>query len=193
MSQKCGTVDGDAGETKKALTLEALQRYLAEDRDAAADRTESILARFFKVGIVIVCLNVVIAGANVAMIMIRPSTPRVITVTAPAMAPAPPPVVQPARPAELPLATPEPQAPLAEQPPAALAMPALPPAPATVKPPEKRVPLLGPLPSNPRSLPVLAKRPTQMLARPPLPKPYLSAEDADEEADDRPSPPPERW
>jgi hypothetical protein len=198
MSQNCATVDGDAGEAKKALTLESLQRYLAsqaEEREAAADRAESILARFFKVGIVIVCLNVVIAGANVAMILIRPSSPHVL----------PPPVsaavvAEPTRPAAAPqMPAPEPQVKVAAQvqPAPPQATPALPTPAAVAKLPEKRIPLLGPLPSSPRSSPIVVKRSTQPLVRPALAKTMVAAEDAAEDADEgpdeRPSSPPERW
>jgi hypothetical protein len=101
MSQKREAADGNEDEAKESPTLESLQQYLAaqaEERDAAAERTQNVLARFFKVAIVIVCLNVVIAGANVAMIAIRPSSPPALPPPAPAAAV----MAEPARPVAVP-------------------------------------------------------------------------------------------
>lgn len=209
MSQNGDSADTDGAGPSRGLSPEALQQYLAalaEDRDASVERTEGILARFFKVAIVMVCLNVVIAGANVVMILIRPRT-----VAAAAPVPTPPvatPYAEPPTPAAIPvLATPAPAVapiPAAETPgsstaaqPAVSAKPAMAPKPAAAPQPEKKVPLLGPLPApKPAAtgVPMLARRP----ARPPagrvmLAKPFLSADEYEDPDDGRPLGPPERW
>lgn len=163
------------------LTLDALKSYLeaeSEDRWAAEERAQSLLARLFKLAIAMVCLNVVIAGANVAMIALRPSAH---------------PIVVPAPPAPQPAATTanvragEPTAPAA---PASLYTPLeVPvPEPAPLAPPvEKKTPLLGPLlgPSKP-SLVVAARRP----ARPQvMPSKAALTPDLDDDLGGRP----ERW
>jgi len=204
MSQNGGTADVESG-TKKGLTAEALQQYLAalaEDRDASAERTESILSRFFKVAIVMVCLNVVIAGANIAMITIRPravtavpSTPTQLTAEAiPAASRAMPVMATPA-----PAADPAPaiEAPISAEviQPAVSAKPAVAPKPAIAPQEEKKVPLLGPLPvpkAAPAGTPMLARRPARPMGRPTLAKPFLSDE-YDDQDDGRSLGPPERW
>jgi hypothetical protein len=208
MSQTGEIADMDGAGTKGGLTAEALQRYLAtlaEDRDASAERTEGILARFFKVAIVMVCLNVVIAGANVAMILVRP---RVVTNAPPAPTsmpagtepftgpPSAPPVVSPPAcaaepPAPSTLETAAPPSSAVSTKPAAPLKPALAPTQ-----PEKKVPLLGPLPvpkAAATGAAMLAKRPTRPAGRLGLVKPFLSDEDVDQDGDDRPMGPPERW
>lgn len=209
MSQGCDTADLNGEGSNKGLTAEALQRYmvaLAEDRDASAERTEGILARFFKVAIVMVCLNVVIAGANVAMILVRPhavatpppaATPgRTETTTETPTAPA---VITPAACAAAPASSSETQAPVAPMP---ASNSAVSDTPATSPKPEaapietdKKVPLLGPLPTPKvatAGVPMLARRPARPIGRPSLGKPFLSDDD-DQSGDESPLGRPERW
>jgi hypothetical protein len=184
----------DASNAKRDELLETLQQSLAtlaEDRDASAERTQGIVARFFKVAIAIVCLNVVIAGANIAMILFR-------TESAPA-APVPPPVAAlPQAPAPT-----EPQVPAAEDhlsdetasPKPQSTVPPAPEKPATPPATERRIPLLG-APSSTkavspvRTAAILAVRPAHSVARAVVTKPYLAAE---ENADDLALARPERW
>jgi hypothetical protein len=54
------------------LTVETLNRYLAvaaEDREAAEERSAEVITRFTKLTIAMMCVTMVIAGANVAMII----------------------------------------------------------------------------------------------------------------------------
>lgn len=207
MSQSRGTADRDG----EGLSPEALQQYLAalaEDRDASVERTEGILSRFFKVAIVMVCLNVVIAGANIAMVLIRPRTVAVAT-PAPTV-PAPPPVAaqppQPTPPVAPVQTTPavavesEPsiQAPVSptEVQPTVSPKPALAPKPAVAPQPAKKVPLLGPLPTpRPATVgaPMLARRPAKPVGREMMNKPFLSTEEYEADDDGPPLGPPERW
>ena len=94
-----------AGETREAisenLTLETLNRYLAtaaEDRDAAEERSSQVIARFTKLTIAVMCLTMVIAGANVAMIIRQSNTVQPIVVAPPRPVETPTVLVQPAQP-----------------------------------------------------------------------------------------------
>ena len=160
------------------LTMEAVNRYLAaaaEDREAAEERSAEIIARFSKLTIAMMCVTMVIAGANVAMI-IRQSSP-----TQPQSSVAQPPAVVLTRPAETPV----------------VVVPAAPPvlpAPAPPEPlprPAEKVPLLG-SPPTPRARQVFAPGPPR-LARttPPRPLPLLSARSIDTDSHESTSV--ERW
>ena len=94
MSQQdeTGEAARDSADPAGQLTLETLNRYLAvaaEDREAAEDRSSQVIARFTKLAIAMMCVTMVIAGANVAMIIKQSSTPQPIVI-------APPPVETPA-------------------------------------------------------------------------------------------------
>ena len=104
MSQQGETGDAtrDEGEPAEQLTVETLNRYLAaaaDDREAAEERSAQIITRFTKLTMAMLCVTMVIAGANVAMMFQRSSAAQPVVVMQP-----PPPVqpvaVVPARPAE---------------------------------------------------------------------------------------------
>ena len=68
------------------LTAEALERFLAAaeaDREAAAEREAQILARFTKLTVAMVCLTLVVAAANVTMILRQPRAAQPSMVEAP--------------------------------------------------------------------------------------------------------------
>ena len=144
-----------------SLTIEALNRYLAaaaEDREAAEERSAEVIARFSKLTIALMCVTMVIAGANVAMIIRQSNAPQPVIVAAPRPAEAPPLVVQPAPPI-LPAPVPS--------------EPSEPPRPA------EKIPLLG-SPPSPRATQVPTPGATR-LARtpPPRPQPLLSVRNMD--------------
>jgi hypothetical protein len=165
-----------AGEEREAisgsLTLETLNRYLAaaaEDRDAAEERSSQVIARFTKLTIAVMCLTMVIAGANVAMIIRQSNTVQPIVVAPPRRVETPPVLVQPAQPI---LPAPVPSEP--REPPR----------------PAEKIPLLGsssprvrqaPLPGPPR------------LARTASPRPQALLSARSVEDDSRESGPVERW
>ena len=157
------------------VALETLDRYLAaaaQDREAAEERSTQIVDRFTKLTIAMMCVTMVIAGANVAMLIKQASAPRPVVVLPPRPVEAPTALVQPAQPVVLPA-------------------PAVPSEPAP--PPEKieKIPLLGSPPSA-RVRRAPAPGPSK-LARtaPPRPLPLLSARNTDDDA--RESGPVERW
>jgi hypothetical protein len=190
-------MDG-SNETKDAV-LESVQQYLAalaEDRDEAAERTHGIVARFFKVAVAIVCLNVVIAGANIAMILFRqPSSGPSAAAPAPVAAAALPAEPAPAEPAKPPVENRIPDD-IAASSKLESNVPVAPEKPVVPQAPERRVPLLGTPPSTRTTSPVrtaavLAARPLHSVPRPAIiAKPYLADE---EDTDELSLARPERW
>ena len=177
MSEQDGTgeTDRDSRATSGQLTVETLNRYLAaatEDREAAEARSSLVIARFTRLTIAMMCVTMVIAGANVAMIL-RMSSP------------AQPAAVAPPRPVEMPTVIVQP------------AQPVLPaPVPTesreSPRPPEK-IPLLGSPPSS-KARPAPAPGVTR-LARtappPPRSQPLLLVRNGDHDAHESSSV--ERW
>jgi hypothetical protein len=135
----------------------SLQDALPDDLDEPGDqRTTSIVARYFKLTFAMVLLNMVVAGANVAMLFRHSEATRTIVVTqaAPATAPAP---VAPQVPATTPApAAPDPAAAAAQLVPAAPS-PGLAPAPAAtpIAPAAERIRQ----PTLPRKIPLLGTPP----------------------------------
>ena len=157
------------------LTLETLNRYLAvaaEDREAAEERSSEVIARFTKLTVAMMCVTMVIAGANVAMI-IRQSSP------------AQPIVVAPPRPVETPTVIVQPAQPILPAP--------VPTESREVVKPAEKIELLG-SPPKVKDRKATAPGPTR-LARttPPRPQPLLSARTVDNDDDSRESSPVERW
>jgi hypothetical protein len=150
------------------LTVETLNRYLAvaaEDREAAEERSAEIIARFSKLTIAMMCVTMVIAGANVAMIIRQSST------TQPQLSAAQPPAVAPPRAVETPVVV------------APAAPPVLPTPvpPAQPEPPRtaEKIPLLGSPPSA-RARQTFAPVPPRFArTAPPRPQPLLSARSVD--------------
>ena len=163
------------------LTVEALNRYLAvaaEDREAAEERSAEIIARFSKLTIAMMCVTMVIAGANVAMIIRQSSVAAPVVVVPPRLVEAPP------RPAEAPALVVQPAQPV-------LPAPVPTESPREVVKPAEKIPLLG---SPPKAKDRWAPVPgATRLARttPPRPQPLLSARSADD--DSREPSPVERW
>ncbi len=204
------TADADAGryeETKTDANAEPLHHFLAtegEEREVGEQRTTGMVARYFKLTLAMVCLNVVVAGTNVAMLFSHSGETRTVVV-----APAPASVL------------PAPAGPIAECPPVASPAPpvsVVPSAPASAglpqtSPPAEKVPLPGrpPLLGKPalqRRAP-LSARPATAIARsrsepealrpahaapiPPKTRPVLSARIIDEDPVAEDSRPVERW
>jgi hypothetical protein len=150
------------------LTVETLNRYLAvaaEDREAAEERSAEIIARFSKLTIAMMCVTMVIAGANVAMIIRQSST------TQPQLSAAQPPAVALPRAVETPVVV------------APAAPPVLPTPvpPAQPEPPRtaEKIPLLGSPPSA-RARQTFAPVPPRFArTAPPRPQPLLSARSVD--------------
>jgi hypothetical protein len=166
-----------AGETREAisenLTLETLNRYLAtaaEDRDAAEERSSQVIARFTKLTIAVMCLTMVIAGANVAMIIRQSNTVQPIVVAPPRPVETPTVLVQPAQPI---LPAPVPTEP--REPPR----------------PAEKIPLLGSSPSTKVRQAPLPGPQRLVRAASPRPQALLSARSV--ENDSRESGPVERW
>jgi len=135
-------------EAKANVEAEALDRFLAaaEERDASQQHTAGMVARYFKLTLAMVCLNVVIAGASVAMLFRHSGETRTVVV-----APAPAPVLPPAAPiAGSPLATSA--AATVVEVPAPAASTGLP----WISPPAEKVQLLG-RPAPQRRTPPLAR------------------------------------
>jgi hypothetical protein len=180
MSQQdeSGEVARDSTEVAGQLTLEALDRYLAaaaEDREAAEDRSAQVIARFTKLTIAMMCVTMVIAGANVAMIFRQSSAVQPVVMAPPRPVETPTVVVQPAQPVVLPAPVPAPLESLD------------PPRPA------EKIPLLGSQPPT-RPRPAPATIPPRMARAPltlPRPQPLLSVRNMDN--DGRESGPVERW
>ena len=82
-------------EAKANVKAEVLDRFLAaaEERDASQQHTAGMVARYFKLTLAMVCLNVVIAGASVAMLFRHSGETRTVVVAS-----APAPVLPPAAP-----------------------------------------------------------------------------------------------
>ena len=171
MSQQdeTGEADGHNADTAGQLTLDALNRYLAtaaEDREAAEERSAQVITRFTKLTIAMMCVTMVIAGANVAMIISQSSNPQPV-VMAPPPVETPTLVVQPAQPA-LPAPAPVP-APLESLDPPQ---------------PAAKIPLLGSPPTaRPRPAPAaMAPRMARATIPPPRPQPLLSVRNTDNDA-----------
>lgn len=132
-----------------AASAERLERLLvaeAAEREVSEQRTTDLVGRYFKLTLAMVCLNMVVAGANVALLFRRPAEVRAV-VTVPASA-VPPPVAQ------------APIVPAPEPAPAALAPLPTAPVPASVT--TEKIPLLGtpsktPLLGSPSKTPLLGK------------------------------------
>jgi hypothetical protein len=173
MSQQdeTGETDGEKADAAGQLTLDALNRYLAasaEDREAAEERSAQVIARFTKLTIAMMCVTMVIAGANAAMIIRQSSAPPSIVMAPPQPMETPTLVVQPAQPA-LPAPAPAP-APLESIEPAR---------------PAEKIPLLGsPPPARPRAAPAaMAPRMARAtISTPPRPQPLLSVRNTDNDA-----------
>jgi hypothetical protein len=170
--------------------VDQLQRCLTEEadrREVAGQRIETIFVRVFRVMLIMVCLNMVIAGANVAMIATRSSASRQAT--------SPPPTQSvPAAPIAGPATQPAPAVPVANPPEPAPTPPATE-APALAQPAsaEKKVRLLGPLASSSRPGPVLARRQTRAPVKPRAMALGFPGAYEDYETDEAPSGPVERW
>jgi hypothetical protein len=167
MSQQdeTGGAERDNADAAGQPTLAALNRYLAasaEDREAAEERSAQVIDRFTKLTIAMMCVTMVIAGANVAMIIRQSRAPQTIVM-------APPPV----------------------QPPALLVQPPAPvlPAPAPLEsiepaPPAEKIQLLGsppaakPRPASATQAPRMARTPIT----PPRSQPLLSVRNVDNDA-----------
>ena len=189
MSQQGETGDAtrDEGEPAEQLTVETLNRYLAaaaDDREAAEERSAQIITRFTKLTMAMLCVTMVIAGANVAMMFQRSSAAQPVVVMQP-----PPPVqpvaVIPVRPAETQATVEPPMSPEAAAPVPAESK-------ETAKPAEK-IPLLGSPPAaRPRPVPAaMAPRMARAPIAPPRPLPLLSVRNVDNDA--REAGPVERW
>jgi hypothetical protein len=155
------------------LTMETLNRYLAaaaEDRDAAEARSSQVIARFTKLTIAVMGLTMVIAGANVAMIIRQSSAVQPVVVVPPRPVEMPTVLVPPAQ-AVLPTPVPsEPREPLR---------------------PAEKIPLLGPPPSTRVRQ---ASRPgPSRLARTASPRPQTLLSATSVEIDSRESSVAERW
>lgn len=154
------------------LTVETLNRYLAvaaEDREAAEERSAEVITRFTKLTIAMMCVTMVIAGANVAMIIRQSSVTQHAAVVVP-------------QPVEAPIVTAPPVQPVLPAP--------VPPESRELPQPAEKIPLLG-SPPSPRAR--QAPAPTPRLARtaPPRPQPLLSARNIDNSS--RESGTAERW
>jgi hypothetical protein len=148
--ERIADADTDQHEEAKAdVKAEVLRRFLAaeaEEREASEQRTAGMFARYFKLTVAMVCLNVVIAGASVAILFRHSGETRTVVV-----APAPAPVLPPAAPiAASPPAT-SPAATVVEVP-AAAASTALP----RTSPPAEKIQLLG-RPAPQRRAPLYAR------------------------------------
>jgi hypothetical protein len=169
------------------LTVDTLNRYLAvaaEDREAAEERSAEIIARFSKLAIAMMCVTMVIAGANVAMIIRQAS----VAQPQPGAVQAQSSVAQAAA-AVLPRTV---ESPMVIVPPEPSVLPAnLPPEPRVTPRPAEKIPLLG-SPPRARAQQLFAPGPPR-LARtaPPRPAPLLSARTV--EADSHESTAVERW
>jgi hypothetical protein len=155
------------------LTVDTLNRYLAvaaEDREAAEERSAEVIDRFTKLTIAMMCVTMVIAGANVAMII------RQSSVTPPAAMVLPRPV----------------ETPIVVVPPAPPVLPA-PAPPMPQEPPRlaEKIPLLGSPPSTRARLAPAPSPPRLARTSPPRPQPLLSARSVDDEP--RESGATERW
>lgn len=137
--------------TGAAVSAERLERLLAAEaaeREVSEERTTDLVGRYFKLTLAMVCLNMVVAGANVALLFRRPAEVRtVVTVPAPAL---PPPVAQ------------TPVVPVPEAAPAALAPTPVPSVPVPAGVAAQKIPLLGtpskpPLLGSPTKAPLLGK------------------------------------
>jgi hypothetical protein len=86
----------------------------AAEREVSEQRTSDLVGRYFKLTLAMVCANMIVAGANVAMLLRHPAETRtIVTVPAPAPTPAPAVAAAPAlpEPAPTPAAVPSPVAP----------------------------------------------------------------------------------
>ena len=172
-----GEAARDSAEDAGQLTLEALNRYLAaaaEDREAAEDRSAQVITRFTKLTIAMMCVTMVIAGANVAMIFRQSVAVQPVVMASPRPVETPTLIVQPAQP-DQPAPAPAPLESLD------------PPRPA------EKIPLLGSQPpTRPRPAPAaIPPRMARAAPTPPRPQPLLSVRSVDNDA--RESGAVERW
>ncbi len=201
MSQKRGSGTSNAVEGQETLTVESFQHYLdteAERREAAAEQTQGIIARFFKMTVVLVGLNMVIAGANVAMIITRSGHSESTPAAQPSTPTPTPTATAPTSPTSSEAMAPAGQSPQSAEPePSPQENATSQPVP-TAKPlvPEKRIPLLGPLPSTLRPVAgpavALVRQPIHAQVKVAASKSALAVKDDDSDDDGRPHPV-ERW
>jgi hypothetical protein len=98
-------VDEPAAEpasSQATLSQEALEQRLAAEmaaREVSEQRTTDLLARYFKVTLVMVGLNMLLAGASVATLIKFASRTQTVVVTQPPLSPPPAPARPPAAPA----------------------------------------------------------------------------------------------
>ena len=202
MSHELEPTEPEGTEARTASNDDPVEQSSAtatEEQWWAGQRIESIITRLFRVTVVIVCLNMVIAGANVAMIATRWSAPRPAPSAAPAQTAAPTQtasVTTAGAPAATVVPTPPftPSSEVAGSVPSSAPPPSCAPAapPAREALPEKPVHLLGPQPPAFRGVPVLAR--SQLRA----PVGFASRRAAlpiaeDDGEDDGPPRPVERW
>ena len=169
---------------QETLTGETLERRLAAEvaaREVSEQRTTDVLARYFKVTLVMVGLNMLVAGASVATLIKFATTTHTVVVTAPPPpAPVPPPAVEKPPAGEKP--APPPAAALAGPGPAAPSSPA-------------KLQLLGG-PPLPAGKPAAKPSPARSARAPVMPAPkrlVTFAEKTPEAAAPEPSRLTERW
>jgi hypothetical protein len=172
------------------LTVETLNRYLAvaaDDREAAEERSAEVIARFTKLAIAMMCVTMVIAGANVAMIIRQSSGAQ----PQPGAAQSQSSVAQAAA-AVLPRPVESPTVPMAIVPPAPSVLPATPPPePRETPRPAEKIPLLG-SPPTARVKQLFAPGPPRLARTAPArPQPLLSARSVDVDSNESTSV--ERW
>jgi hypothetical protein len=182
----------------EALTMETLGRYLdreVSEREASEERTSTLLARYFKLTLVMAALNMLVAGTSVAMLFKHPDSPQPIVVAAPASQVAPV-VAPPSQPVE--------RAPLESPPATPIAAPAPLPVPPSAASSPAKIPLLGQplLPavkrapvSYPARMPRVASKPSPTTLRATsLPSsPVVFARSTDEDRRSEASTMAERW
>jgi len=169
-----GPLDGS-----QVLTVETLGRYLAEEasrRKDSEEHTTTVLARYFKLTLVLAGLNMLVAGASVALLFSRSDRVQTVVV-APQALPTVPASSQPPKSAQVPLQPTEP----------------LDSVPAPVAPLPAKIHLLGQPPSTPRPTSVAVATRTARAGSRPLPsKPMAIARSADDDAPE-PGGRTERW
>jgi hypothetical protein len=159
-----GEAERDNADAAGQPTLDALNRYLAasaEDREAAEERSAQVIARFTKLAIAMMCVTMVIAGANVAMIIRQSRAPQPIVITPPPPVQPPTLVVQPSQPvlpAPAPLESIEPA------------------------PPAEKIQLLGSPPAARPRPAAMAPRMARATITPPRSQPLLSVRNVDNDA-----------
>jgi hypothetical protein len=195
---EAGGVGDSLAEQREDALETTLAPWLAAEatrRDASEQRTADMVAHYFKLTLAILCLNMVVGGANVAALFVRSGELRTVVVAQPA------PAQPPAMPAPLPSPAPQAAAAVSPASPAFSAtLPATQPSPTPSS--VNEVPLLGkaPLlgkPARPAASPGRAPevgRPVRAVTPPPKTRPVFPAGLVDEQ----PAPKPahvatERW